>query len=224
MNVKNVFTKSFVRLEKGRLKGVGKQILLLACLTGVSVTSSAYVMDGCVTGGDVWRPNNCKFDVLDTSPLVDKNGGSDVGRNDFNNGWLHSFNEQQGIWSDSYGQSVSSHYVFFDPLRSKTVEGWVKFDGIILDIITRKKGLMNSEDEFGLDNVAYDYPRLVGLERRDRLGTSGIGTNYLNINDWRASSPGDHVRVITQTVSEPGTLLLLGIGIAGIGLCRRNKK
>jgi len=224
MNVKNAFTKSFVRLKKGKLKEVGKQILLLACLTGVSVTSNAYVLDGCVTGGDVWRPNNCKFDVLDTNPLVDKNGGSEVGRNDFNNGWLHSFNEQQGIWSDNYGQSVSSHYVFFDPLRSKTVEGWVKFDGIILDIITRKNGLMNSEDEFGLDNVAYDYPRLVGLERRDRLGTSGIGTNFLNINDWRASSPGDHVRVITQTVSEPGTLLLLGIGIAGIGLCRRNKK
>jgi len=222
MNKKKVLTKHLARLEKGKLKGIGKKILLLACLASVSAISNAYIMGGCVTGGDVWNSNNCKFDVLDTSPLVDKNGGSEVGRNDFNNGWLHSFNEQQGGWSDTYDQSVSSHYVFFDPLRSKTVEGWVKFDGVILDIIMSKNGLKNSEDEFGLDNVTYDYPRLVGLERRDRLGTSGIGTSYLNIDDWKASSPGDHVRVITQTVSEPGTLLLLGIGIAGLGLCRRS--
>ena len=161
------------------------KLITATFLLGLSATSSATIIDGCVTGGDVYKAENCKFEVLGTDPFENNNDNNRVGKNHFNDGWLHSFDEEQNVWSDNYNANVSSHFVFFDPKKSKTMEGWVEFDGDIIDIIWGRKGLMNTEDLFGLDSVNYRYPSLVGLEKRDQRGTTFVD-NFLYIDDWKA--------------------------------------
>ncbi|MFT5580636.1 MAG: hypothetical protein ACI9WS_003403, partial [Paraglaciecola psychrophila] len=127
---------------------------------------------------------SCKFKHLDTG-FKNSNNGNGVGKNDFNRGFLYAFDEKQNVFSNEYKSIVSSHYVFFDPKNTKTVEGWVQFDGDIIDAIRGRKGLKDTEVFFGLDSVNYKYNRAVGLERRDRIRTF-YPANTLFIEDWKA--------------------------------------
>jgi len=168
-----------------------------------------------------------------------------VGRNNFNDLNLYAFDEIQNLDSGAGGIDVNlgsvpantvvaSHYVFFDPRRSSRQAGWVDFDGEILGVATDRANLAASDLLFDHSGVNYLNHRLRGLESRRDTVTIGSGSeaNRLFV-DWRASSPGDYVRVFTAVSSAtppPGTAsvpdggsmaFLLGGSLLGLAGVRR---
>ena len=169
-----------------------------------------------------------------------------VGRNNFNDLNLYAFDEIQNLDSGASGIgvnigsvpaniAVASHYVFFDPRRSRQQEGWIDFDGEILGVATDRANLAASDQLFGNAGVNYLNHRLRGLERRDSVSIgSGSQSNRLFV-DWRASSPGDYVRVFTsvpssipsitpppEAVPDGGSMaFLLGSSLLGLAGFRR---
>jgi hypothetical protein len=130
---------------------------------------SATIVSGTIDTGPAGGP----FVKLDPTA-----GGFAVGNNDFNLPDLFAFDERQnvvlttalaadvGLTSVAIGTIVSSHYIFFDPLKQATVTGSVTFDAPILAIITTRRGLLAS-NYLGASQVTYHDPALVGLESAD---------------------------------------------------------
>lgn len=185
---------------------------------------SAAVVDGMVTSGP---------GVFEE--IVDPTGLS-VGDNNQQSDNLFAFNEKQNfkLTSDletdiggtiSSGTVVSSHYVFFDPVRGFQ-EGFVDFDGPIIGIMT-SVGTLLSSDFLGLDSVDYLSPALRGLESGDAVSINGGDDSRLLV-DWFASTPGDYIRVLTEgdlgvvPIPASGALLLGGLGLA-VAARRRRK-
>ncbi|MFK8028394.1 MAG: PEP-CTERM sorting domain-containing protein [Gammaproteobacteria bacterium] len=121
------------------------------------------------------------------------------------------------------GTSISSHYVFFDPRDSTSQIGTVLFDAPILGIITLTAQL-SASDLLGNPAVTYLNPGLRGLESNDAASvTSLMNPNELTV-DWRASTPGDYIRVITAAspVPVPAAFWLFGSALlATVGWSRR---
>lgn len=179
-----------------------------------------------------------------------------VGNDTFQTANLYAFNEGQNITLNSNysvnigsaltsGMVISSHYVFFDPDNSTYQEGWVDFDADILAVITNTSLLLASDD-FLNNNVTYLNPAARGLESVDsvRIGTAPAELDRLYV-DWRASTPGDYVRVITgysvggenpctnnppgvggcpANVPEPSIFALFGVGLVGLGFSARRRR
>ncbi|WP_299406069.1 VPLPA-CTERM sorting domain-containing protein [uncultured Roseobacter sp.] len=203
-----------------------KKLLAIGVFAVVAATHSvsAAVVDGLVTSGA-----GSFEEIVDTTGLT-------VGQNNQQSDNLFAFNEAQNVkltsdlstdmgGSISAGTVVSSHYVFFDPVRGFQ-EGFVDFDSPILAVIT-SLGALTLSDFLGDPEVTYLSPALRGLESGDSVGIDpGIGTRLLV--DWFASSPGDYVRVITEgelaVVPVPASGLLLLGGLGMIVVARRRRK
>lgn len=173
-----------------------------------------------------------------TPPFIDSNPDNTVGDDTFNNLNLYGFDEGQNILitsdlsvditSDgmggsagpgtiSMGTTVASHYVFFDPLSAASQVGTVTFDSEVLAIITSTNNL-NASDVLINTGVTYLNPGLRGLEG----GDSALITGFDEITvDWRASTPGDYVRVLTAfspgaVVPIPAAIWLFGTALLAL--------
>jgi hypothetical protein len=145
--------------------------------------------------------------------FVEYTGAGPIGNNGVQDGtnfyWMY---ESSGIY---LGQEVHSWWLMWDPEQSTAVRGSVSFGSNIL-FVHDDKAELQATSSFEKSGVSYTYSaNLVGLESGDKSNTSFAG-NTINLR-WNASSPGDHVRVMTA-VPEPSTYVLLVAGLLAIGV------
>ena len=129
------------------------------------------------------------------------------------------------------GTIVSSHYFQWDPslTGANTVAARIRFDSEIFAFITADSNLFSSDLALGLPGLDYANFGLRGLETGDTTSFAPGGNNALVDVNWTATTPGDWTRLITafsptaQSIPEPGSLVLLALGVAGLGFGRRFK-
>lgn len=139
----------------------------------------------------------------------------------------HAGDESLSIAS---GTKIASYYMYFDPKNTTDVAARFKFDNDILGIITNER-TSSANDHFMLSDYLIDagvpganIPGAHFNARGLEIGTSESITfhNAKEIEiDWRASSPGDQIRVITA-VPEPASMAALAIG--AVAMLRRRRK
>lgn len=124
---------------------------------------------------------------------------------------------------------VKSWFIFFDPAGTQSIEATLDFGQPILGVVTTRAGLTATQASFSIDidgdGLFNDYnlaPAAVGLEASDTVSYV-VGGSTLTL-DWRASNPGDHVRVLLSTVPEPGSFGLVALGLAGLAGLRRPRR
>lgn len=225
-----------------------RSILILLFWVCSLLPVQAIVVNGGITGGQALSLGG-QFIKLDPSTNFS------VGNDTFQTPNLYAFNENQNIditatisvnigTNPQSGDTVASHYVFFDPAPLTTQTGFIDFDAPIYGVATATGNLAASD--FLLNNaVTYLNPSLRGLEAGDSVSIDP-GNNQRLLVNWRASTPGDYVRVFTQrspgaVVTPPTTpmnpttpdthvvplpasfaIYLLGlIGFGAIGISRR---
>jgi hypothetical protein len=156
------------------------------------------------------------------------------------------FNEQQGVtltrdiqvdndWI-SEGTSVDSHMIFLNTPEgqggARDIVEWI-FDGLILGIMSDITGMLEGASTDLLGHPDSEYPPTQpdgslyvcrGLEKGTGDGYMFSG-NTLTLNIG-VSEPGDWIRVVTKSaIPEPGTMVMLGMGLLGfVGLRLKLKK
>ncbi|NUP87693.1 MAG: PEP-CTERM sorting domain-containing protein [Burkholderiaceae bacterium] len=123
---------------------------------------------------------------------------------------------------------VKSWFIFFDPAGTQSIEATLDFGQPILGVVTTRAGLTATQAAFSIDIDGdgllndYNLAAAVGLEASDTVSYV-VGGSTLTL-DWRASNPGDHVRVLLSTVPEPGSFGLAALGLAGLAGLRRPRR
>lgn len=224
------------------IKHCASAIVFAGFILVVCSPVSAGIVSGAVT--DIGGVNDA-FDEGGTFkklvfPFIDSAPDNTVGNNNLQEPHLYALDELQSftlvdslavnILADgsgggtttgtiAAGTTISSYYIFFDPFTNLRQAGTVTFESDILGIATIR-GTLNDSDFLGNPNVTYLSPRLRGIEPNDSVTITGLRTITV---DWRASSPGDSVRVLTA-VPIPGTGLLLGSALVAAAWARRKQK
>ena len=177
-------------------------------------------------------------------PYSESSPDNTVGSDNFESLDLFAFDESQNIaitdtvlvnvgTSPTAGQTVASHYVFFDPGPLRSQIGFVDFDADIYGIITNSS-LLAASDHLANTGVDYLSSTLRGLEGGDVVKIDDDDPRRLIVS-WLAGSPGDYVRVLTMEspfaespganqIPEPAGLPLLSLGLLGLVMVRRRNK
>jgi hypothetical protein len=210
---------------------IGRTLVLVIAIFAGTIPACATIIGGAVTGGTAFTAGGTfiKLSVPLGNPFGPANS---VGNDTFQSPNLYGFDEDQNILLAAAlmtdvgtnpipaGQVVASHYIFFDPGPSQTMRGTVDFDSDVLAIIT-STGKLAASDFLANTGVNYLNPGARGLEAGDAVTISGARQIFF---DTAASSPGDYVRVLTETspgapgaTPEPGSILLLAGGLSVLG-------
>ncbi len=206
-----------------------------------SSQSMAAIVSGEITGGQSLNQGGSFIKL--TTPFINSTPINTVGNNTFQTPDLYGLDENQSvnittdlsvnILADglgggtnpgviSNGSIVASHYIFFDPLNATTQTGNISFDANIIGIITSRDNLLASDLLLNSD-VTYLNPLARGLEsREDSVSITNLTTITV---DWKASTPGDYIRVLTVSpVPVPAAVWLFGSGLIALaGISRRKK-
>lgn len=168
------------------------RVLALALLAG---PAGAGILDGAITVQD----GAGRFVHLPEPPLA-------VGEDIFDSPDLIAFDEGQGVRLAvrltldlgapiPAGRLVSLHSVVFDGTGGRQ-RGWVLFDAPILGVATSPASLAATDALAGVGTLFLGHD-LRGIEDGDRVWIDPAEPRRLWV-DWAGSSPGDHVRIMTE--------------------------
>jgi hypothetical protein len=157
--------------------------------------AGARVLDGRIMAQD----GAGRFVLLEEAPLA-------VGEDRFDDPNLYAFDEAQAVLLEAAlvleigapipaGTVVALHHVLFDGTGGRQ-RGTVVFDAPILGVATGAASLAATDGLAGVDTLFLDTP-LRGLEDGDRVWIDEADPRRLWL-DWAGSSPGDHIRVVTD--------------------------
>lgn len=121
------------------------------------------------------------------------------------------------------GTNVDVYYAYFDPAGTQAGRGSVTFDAPVLGIVAYTERLPFSDF---LRVPGAPYPGIPAFNARgwEETEWAQLSADRRTLTFTAlASNPGDQFRIFTAvSVPEPGSCLLLGLGIAGIFARRRS--